>query len=359
MRAGQAVGVVLSIALGGCASTPDVAVKYHFPTASTQILLTQSITCDGQRIISSAAVTPPTPTYFADPKRWASLNYKRIDGLIADSDLTVGLTDDGRLKSINAVTTGSGGVFVKNLMGLAGAVIAHRAAGLAPSHTTRKTRDFKKACAAIQAQTTAQKPATLMYSLLLPLTKPVAAQPFVVDPNSRLLHHELADAEFEWVFKAALAHSPGNQQATYAAKPAAVKCADPPAADDGALLVLNETAVATLTVSGPNSSFAADEVLWKGEFPVPLDSCYLLPIPKAKLFGKQTLIMDLSAYGSIQKLQYAKVAGTNEAVEAATNLTKTLAPSASDQAALINAQIGLIQAQQRLAACLAKPAECK
>jgi hypothetical protein len=270
------------------------------------------------------------------------------------------MLDDGRLKSINGTTTGTGGVFVKNLMALTGHLITPR--GFHEKFKgTQKPDKVGELCKLVNAVTTATQPATLKYSLLLPLDGKVATEaavPFLVDADSAAFYGQVIN----WwmpVFTAKVKYLDAAPQAMYTPSTKVDKCGDPPEANDVVFVTLNETGMAKLAIDGPDSDLQGNKILWQGDFPVPRDSCYLVPIPKAKLFGKQTIALELSPYGSITKLQYAKTAGTNEALQAVTDVTKTLAPSAADQTTAINAQINLINAQRRLAACLANPAQCQ
>src|SRR5258706_12583713 len=83
----------------GCAHTPKGAVSYYFPKATTQFLITQTLTCNsnGDRVFQALTVTPTTvysSDFGATPGR---LSPRSLDGYLTDTDLAFNFTDDGRL----------------------------------------------------------------------------------------------------------------------------------------------------------------------------------------------------------------------------------------------------------------------
>src|SRR5262249_20860385 len=110
--------------LSACATTPEVTYNYYPSRSETTITLTQTIACntDGNTLVVSNQPGIST-LYSADHKNGPfTLRIKALDGFLADSDINIDLYDDGRLKGINANTTGEGEAVIKSAITLATAV---------------------------------------------------------------------------------------------------------------------------------------------------------------------------------------------------------------------------------------------
>ncbi len=96
--------------VAGCASTPDVVYKYYPSQAHSTVTVTQTIDCTSDKTALVVVSTPALNTlYTADYSQTPnSVRVKDLAGAIADSDLSFNFFDDGRLKSVNASTTGQG-----------------------------------------------------------------------------------------------------------------------------------------------------------------------------------------------------------------------------------------------------------
>jgi uncharacterized protein YceK len=108
-RLGCSVSLLLGLAVGpalllsGCASVPDVSIAYRPVTWQVAATVVHTITCtrDGTRAIITRDGSF-TPIYKADTAvDPLTLRLKDLDRFFADSDFSVGFTDDGRLKSVN------------------------------------------------------------------------------------------------------------------------------------------------------------------------------------------------------------------------------------------------------------------
>lgn len=105
---------------------------------------------------------------------------------------------------------------------------------------------------------------------------------------------------------------------------------------------------------------AQGQSIWTGTIQVPLPQTYLLPIPKAALFGKQSFSLSLSEAGAVTSVDYGKNTGAASALNAAGAIATAAAPeTVAAKAAEVKAQADLIAQQQRLARCHANPAQCQ
>jgi hypothetical protein len=345
-RIQSAQAAALAVLMSGCASMPDVAIKYYFPKAETQLQVTQTLACtkDAAEIISVASVSQST-TYSSDravPR--GQLRYKDVAGMFSDGDLAVSLADDGRLVSVNSSSTGQGGAFVKDFIALAAMVV--KPAGWTGDPPRR---DVKKICGVID-NFGAGKPVSLQFGAKIHYVAPYPErnEMLTIDPNSRVVYDALTAVDAAPSFLASIKVSEAESAASLSS-------------DDfnRGFIELNDTAIATVTVGGIAPGSQESVSVWTNEIPIPLTTHYRLPLPTAGFFGKQTFAISLSGAGAIQKLQYG-TAGAAEGADAAVALAKALiGPTNAEKAAALKAEADLIAQQQRLAQCQANPSACK
>ncbi|WP_250437702.1 hypothetical protein [Caballeronia sp. ATUFL_F2_KS9A] len=90
------------------------------------------------------------------------------------------------------------------------------------------------------------------------------------------------------------------------------------------------------------------------------DRDYALHIPKSPAFGTQQFVLMLADSGAISTIQYVKNSGTTAALTGVTDvLTPFRRSTTAEQADAVKAQADLSAQQTRLAACEADPATCK
>ncbi|SEF25605.1 hypothetical protein ABL840_01685 [Variovorax sp. NFACC27] len=93
--------------------------------------------------------------------------------------------------------------------------------------------------------------------------------------------------------------------------------------------------------------------------PVPTTDTFVLPIPKAALFGKQTFVLALAESGRVSTLGYGRTTGVPGAFNAATAAATAEITEDNAEAAALKAAADLIAQQQRFNTCKLKPADCK
>lgn len=101
------VPLAAAVALSGCATMPDVTFNLLSRQGVCEVDTTETVACDAlkQNLIVASATTV-TVTGLADRDAKAlTLRFRAIGGTAADVDETFALTDDGRLKMINASST--------------------------------------------------------------------------------------------------------------------------------------------------------------------------------------------------------------------------------------------------------------
>lgn len=335
------VGGLVSCALAGCSSTPDVEYRYFPARATTSVTLTQSIDCNQDKTQLAVTNTPTIlTTYSSDrSKKDFVLRTRDLRTNFADRDLKLEWFDDGRLKSVNQSSTGAGDSIIKAAMTFLAPVIGGAAVG----------PEKIKECDDIAAWNSG-KPVVIVYERTIEYEKGQAEHVLKLEAsaNSRNTHagmQKLLGSQLPVVDikvgalqdNAALVHA--------LEKPAEVRSTIP--------LKLNKTAIAPLEIRV--SKIAS----WQGEVVVPTTDTYTLPIPKPKLFGKQTFALTLNEAGGITAMGYASLSGTAGALNAMNSVATTVSPGDSARAAAIKAEADLIAQTQRLAQCQAQPTDCK
>ena len=342
----------------GCASIPDVTARYYFPKAQTQLQLTESLMCNknSSRLLTVATVASPT-VYSSDLSAGVgSLSYKGVSGPFTDTDLTLNFTDDGRLSGINETSTGQGDTIVKDILMLATTI------SLAPEAAAPLgAASLEGICDAIRSYAGGDgKAITLLYSARLDYQAKDPAKPddlsdelpFSSDPTNTLYPTVAAYRNLRPYTAKVSTDKPAQSAATFGKQDCSI---------DDPKVELNRYIVANVNVFRPDAGTSKGEPLWTSAIPVPLKTGHFcLPIPPAQIFGGQTFGIQLSTYGSIQKLEYGKKTGVHDATDAATALATALkGPTTTAQAANLKAQTDLIAQQQRLVQCQADPATCK
>jgi hypothetical protein len=386
------MGIGILVLIGGCAATPKGTTSYYFPKAETQILITQTLSCNAKADTLHEVVTvTPTTVYSSDlsvaPAKFTPSN---LDGTFSDTDTGFTFTDDGRLSGLNVTTTGQGGTILKDVLGVV------KAAGLVATGGPAPPFDATAACKIIADTAAKNKPVagkdpkaaapaagadslptvTLTYAGLLKYGRTAAPDPddktvslgikgtSTDTPRSNLqilpdassvslvnsLHGHVPHLEFDVVIGTSTRYAAARWDG---------------ASTDAILLKLNSAALVDLTIMGPVGDLSSFDVVWKGAVAVPLTTdkdLFQLPIPKAALFGTHKFVLALSQYGSINKLEYS-TSGSSDAADALGSLGSAVGgalkkPSASDQASAIQAQADLIYQQQRLVICQADPTKC-
>jgi len=92
---------------------------------------------------------------------------------------------------------------------------------------------------------------------------------------------------------------------------------------------------------------------------VPLRDTFVLPIPKAALFGKQSFSLSLADSGRITSIGYGSTTGAPGALNALASVAGVQSAEDAAEAAARQAAADLIAQQSRLSACLLDPANCK
>jgi hypothetical protein len=347
---GAAAGLTF---LSACAQTPDVVYKYYPTKSVTTITVTQALACNASGTSLYSTETPAVTTaYSADDTRQPfSVAIAQLDNPLADADIGFKYTADGRLLSINQTTTGEAGAAIKSALSLAAAAFALGGAegNLPPPPIANECATLKKLGAG--------KPVPLVYAIEENLAKDAGKTIPLDDDNVN------DPTTFDALNSQAFPHLSVQISAPVKLESGASEV-EADASSTVQLTLQNQLAATISFIKIPPAKkgliYAMDYVIFPDETP---GATYLLPIPKAALFGSENFALTLTDSGAISSIEYGKHSGASSALDSATGVVTT---ASGAQADALNAQIANEKAQDNAIAesvahaqCLAQPSACK
>lgn len=332
------IGIAAALAFGlvGCGSLPDAKVNYYQTTSQITVKVTRSVLCDTKNFPVVANVAAPNVTHSADLTKPRSTDLAGLRGSFTDADIKFDLYEDGRLKAVNATQTGQGDAVVKAATTLATTIAAFSTTSTLPSYPTECT--FIK-------DVGGGKPLALSYEGVLNLST----------KDSQNIPADGASAAYASRLSAFL----GGICAKVGETELAAKLVEYTGSD----AVVTATAPAMVWVEvgtvRPGNLCVPD--LWKGRLPVAqLGKEYKIPLPKAVVFGKQTLSLAFAESGAVTLMQYTTASGTAGALGAVNALATIAQPeSTTAKTTDLKNQADEIVQEQRLLQCKADPKNCK
>lgn len=359
------VALGVSALLGGCASIPDVTIKYRPVKWALLVTVAHTITCNqekSQAMVDRGAVFLPLYSAATSDTRF-QIQLKDLDRYAADADISIVLTDDGRLKSINHSTTGQGEATVKGVVGVAAAFSAQSPAvrlAAPPAvgvqffrdnafQTLQKSAVPAKVCAVVENyRVSAPKELAQVSLVQTALIRPDSGNPIEAKPpskNQEELLEELKKAGIDLKTKVITQLADDELQ---------------PIVRPRSTVVSSEVPV---TLQRMRSFIAkaedAEGTIGSKSVPVPTEDVFVLPIPKAALFGKQTFSLALADSGRITNIGYGRTTGAPGALGAITAFAGADVTEDTAEAAALKVASDLIAQQQRYNNCRLKPSDCK
>lgn len=350
--------------LGGCASIPDITVSYRPVKWALVVTVAHTITCNRDNSLAvverGAAYLPIYSAAAADPR--FRIQLKALDRFYADADIALALTDDGRLKSINQSTTGQGETLVKSAIAAAATIAAVPAVPSVAAAASGGVELFSNNAnrkRAASARSTSVCDVVRKWSLSAPDQLPQVSlvQTAVIKADSsgvvpaetsedqRKLLDELKQARLDLSAAVTPSFAVGELQ---------------PIAEPGTSVASNEvplTLQRMLSLGVAVSDVQGD--IGSKSIPVPTKEIFVLPIPKAALFGKQSFSLALADSGRISSIGYGRTAGAPSVLGAVTAAAGAETTADTAEAAAMKAAADLIAQQQRFNTCKLKPSECK
>jgi len=355
------------MALGGCAAIPDLTIQYRPVKASVQVAVVHTITCNRDNtlaIVERGATFLPVYSA-AEPDKRFQLRLKDLDRFYADVDVKMEFTDDGRLKSINQSSEGQGEALVTSTVGALSALGALGASSALNQPGASGVQLFNKGDAS-------------------PADNKVG--PSAVCQILRSYTFAALDeaAQLSLVQSGELSGSTGANEITLNASTAQEPMLK--AFKEKAHLDLSAKVKASLLehvlqpIAGPSGKVARDEVpltlqqmgilsidafdktgsVGKSGLPFPrTNEIFVLPIPKAALFGKQTFPLVLAESGRITSIGYGRSSGVPGALNATKELAGARVTENTAKAAVLKAASDLIVEQRRFTNCRLDSSKCQ
>jgi len=338
-------GALIAMFCTGCASIPDVTYHYYPTRWSSSVIVTQTLGCSssGKDVLALHTFTVNT-SYSSDLDRPPYiLRIRDLDRFFADIDFTMTLTDDGRLRGINQSSTGQGEAIVKSAVALEEALKAVPLAALLKG--TDKRAPTAEDCKDIDKWGN-NKPITIIYRASFGenhLGKSVITK---VSSESDALYQRFSS--FLPTFSLKIDRA--DQVKEVLSRPASITY-------ESDVVPLTLQKLGFLGVNITQNGLVEEKVVYSSRVLTPLHETYFLPIPKAALFGKQSISLLLSDAGAVTTFGYGKTAGGGGALNAIGAFEN--AQTAATEAADTKAQADLIAQQQRLMLCRTRPDQCK
>lgn len=346
--------------LGGCASIPDVEVSYRPVKWAMLVTVVHTVTCNRDASLAiierGANFLPIYSAASADPR--FQLRLKDLDRFFADADIAVALTDDGRLKSINATTTGQGEALVKSAITAAATLASVPVTGAVPAGAVSLFSQNVLQKRIAEAKPDSVCDVVRKWSLTAPdqlpqvslvqttLIRGVAADPAPApSEDQKPLLEKLQGAGLD--FRATVSTNVIQGELQPIAKLREV------VESDEVPLRMQRMVTFKATVTDAQGDIGIKSI------PVPTSNTFVLPVPKAALFGKQSFSLVLTESGRISNIGYGRIAGTPGAMGALTAVAGAETTEDNTEAAAMKAASDLIAQQQRYSNCKLKPAECK
>jgi hypothetical protein len=337
--------VIVTALLTGCASIPNVTYNYYPARWSSSITVIQTLGCtsSGEDVLAMHAYSVST-SYSSDlDKPPYSIRIKDIDRFFADTDFTMTLTDDGRLRGINQSSIGQGEGIVKSAVALVSALKtvsftkSLEGTGISPP-TAKDCKDIDK--------WGGNKPITIIYRVNFSEKDIGKSVPVEVSSESEALYERLSSFLPSFIVKI----DGADQVKEVQSRPVSL-------ANDSDTVPLTLQKIGSLGIQIVQAGRSNEIMVYSTRVLTPLRDTYTLPIPKAALFGKQSISLILSDAGAVTSIGYGKTVGVSGALNAMGALANT--QTAATEAAETKAQADLIAQQQRLMLCRTKPDQCK
>lgn len=365
LRRAVSVAAVLAASafLAGCATVPDVSVSYRPVKWAVSVTVVHTLTCNrDNNLVAVQRGATFQPIYSAAAESAAyRIQLKDLDRFYADSDIALGFTDDGRLKSINQTTVGQGETVVKSAIAAVAAISTMRAAAPITAPPAPGVQLFwsnvpqgevkgaqpSRICAIIRNNSIVALDQLPQVSLVQSTVLRAGAMNSQAEPSKdqEKLLQDLRVAGLDLSAKASATLGTEELQPISNLKSIVTSNEVP-------LTLQRMVALSAKVedVQGPIGTKSA---------PVPTAETFVLPIPKAALFGKQTFVLILSESGRISTLGYGRTTGVPGAFNAATATATAEITEDNAEAAALKAAADLIAQQQRFNTCKLKPADCK
>ena len=353
--------------LAGCAVTPNAVVRYKPTEWIMGLSATYTLSCKNTDFwfTSSAFVVP---SYFAGKNHEKDfvIRFRDFNSPVSDADMSVSLTEDGRLKSLNSSSTGQGEALVATAVKAFGAVAA---AGAVPpqqlkpfvvSSGTQNSSKPSEICDVVKRFGRSDVSADF-HQLSIILTGYSNSEVLKGNLQPTPGHKKIVDELDKFI----------NLKTSFEATIGKINLQPISYEDElrvGGYVEINVHQVRALDVRIRSESRGDSRILDAGlsfdeQVSVPIkvtgpDTLLKLRVPQPPFFGKQSFSVDFAESGRVTRIGYGQTTGAVGSLGATT--TAVSADSAIENAKTnaLRAAADQIAQQERLARCVMNPVGC-
>lgn len=298
-----------------CAELPKAQIHYYYPQTNLNLEVLRAVACNSSNKLIELFRITPTLTYTADRKsKPQTLDIHKLNTAFSDTDITVKLTDDGRLQSVNGTSTGEGESIFKSALTVAAVVMASGALVASSKGTPLKPDEL---CKKIAAASPDGKALTLSYSGFVSFNHPLEISRLTLEPESSGHDQALLDSLDELV---AFPASSGEHCSPLIDAPVVddgetpkpiITFDDEKNTQDRLAVMLMNPALIRVTVCTKRDM----KKQWDKVFPITQRGTpYPVYFAEPTLFGKEQLQLVVNDAGVPTTLQYVKNSGASSAL---------------------------------------------
>jgi hypothetical protein len=348
-----------AVSLCACAELPKAKIHYYYPQTNLSLEVLRAVACDSSNHLIELFKVTPTVTYTADrTSDVQTLDIYKLNTAFSDTDITVKLTDDGRLQSVNGTGTGEGESILKSALTVAALVMAS-GSGVASTESTPLKSD--ELCRKIAAAAPDGKALTLTYTGFVSFNDHLEVSRITLEPESSGHDQALLNSLDELVAFpgpspdrcAPLLGAPVVNEGE-ALQP--ITFTDEKNKQDRLAVKLLNPALIRVTVCTKRDM----KKQWEKVFPITQrGSPYSVYFAKPASFGKEQLQLVLNDAGFPTTLQYVKNSGASSALNAIDNAAGLHQSAETAELAKRKLQDDLASELRYRVACKADVKNCK
>ncbi len=335
--------IIPFLLLYGCSSQPPVSYQYYRTKAVVDVSLTKAVTCDASKTPVYSISKPEIITHYSADSSQEPLIFDatKTATIGADSSSGVTMTSDGRLKGINSSSHGHGEEIITGVVAVVKTILLI-AGG---SGSERDILQQNSQICDYVKRNGKNNIVQIRYYESLDLKPGMKTITFNHSPDMKLMH-DLNNIDNS--FNPQLAFKPNS--------PHSLSSAKFPFDDISGYvgLPLQKVYLVNLQLMDNGNPFAATSIV------VPGDDIYIVPVPKAALFGDAAFTLVMNENGLIDSISYTNRDNTAGAITSLNSAAAVVTPdySRNQETKRANDEIQLRKALNDEIECKADPKKC-
>lgn len=340
----MALALAGSLMLGGCVSIPDSTMNYYHAETVVDARVTAVVSCPEGGSVHVSLISAIETSHRADLESSAYFETGSVAGFGSDSTVGFQFFDDGRLKGVNATSTGRGEAVVE------------AALEVLPIPDIKNMRETDQCDYVAQQDPKTRTVTVVLTASSVPQSNPPAQTGFIPIATSELHYQELGSSIGSLVLMLsdvrqltapvlAGARTDGGPMPARAV----LSC---PSGD--ACLELRHPAVVTATVRRDDAVISSSRLMV-----AQLGSTYGVPVPRGALFGNSQFVLAVDESGALTNLTYGATDGSTPLLGTLATARDAAFQTDEERLAALKLESDLIVQEQRRAACRTDPQSCQ